>query len=114
MDVNESSLLGAVGEVCGWTKGPPRHSETWWWGDEVGKTIEAKRKKFKEWQSAKGTVVEEAAHESYKVAKKTAKKEVAKAQEAQRKMFGERLDSEEGQRAVFRIAKQIARERGLM
>ncbi len=26
-------------------------------------------------------------------------------------MFGERLDSEEGQRAVFRIAKQIAKER---
>ena len=26
-------------------------------------------------------------------------------------MLGERLDSEEGQRAEFRIAKQIARER---
>ena len=56
-------------------------------------------------------MVEEAAHESYKVAKKAAKKEVEKVQEAHRKMFGERLDSEEGQRAVFRIAKQIARER---
>ncbi len=52
-----------------------------------------------------------AQHESYKAAKKAAKKEVAKAQEACRKMFRERLDSEEGQRAVFRIAKQIAKER---
>ena len=110
----KDSLLGVVGEVCGWTKGPPRHLETWWWGDEVGKRIDEKRKKFKEWQKAKGTVAEEAVYKSYKVAKKAAKKEVAKVQEAHRKMFGERLDSEEGQRAVFRIAKQITRERGLM
>uniref|UniRef100_UPI00358F5306 craniofacial development protein 2-like n=1 Tax=Myxine glutinosa TaxID=7769 RepID=UPI00358F5306 len=107
----KASLLGAVGEVCGWTKGPPRHSETWWWDDEVGKSIDVKRKKFKEWQKAKGTGAETAEHESYKAARKAAKKEVAKAQEACRKMFGERLDSEEGQRAVFRIAKQIAKER---
>ncbi len=50
----KDSLLGAVGEVCGWTKGPPRHSEAWWWDDEVGKKIDEKRKKFKEWQKAKG------------------------------------------------------------
>ncbi len=88
----------------------PRHSETWWWDDEVGKRIDEKRKKFKEWQKAKGMGAEKAEHESYKAAKKAAKKEVAKAQEACRKMFGERLDLEEGQRAVFRIAKQIAKE----
>jgi len=26
----------ATEQVCGWTKGPPRHSETWWWNREVG------------------------------------------------------------------------------
>jgi len=25
----------AIEQVCGWTKGPPRNSETWWWNDEV-------------------------------------------------------------------------------
>ena len=49
-----------------------------------------------------GTVAEEAAYESYKAAKKAAKKEVAKAKEAHRKMLRERLDSEEGQRAIIR------------
>ena len=57
----------------------------------------------------KGMVAEEAVHESYKAAKKAAKKKEAKAKEAYRKMLGERLDLEKVQRAVFRIAKQIAR-----
>ena len=30
--------------VCGWTKGPMRHSETWWWNDEVAKAFEEKRR----------------------------------------------------------------------
>jgi len=25
--------LWQTDQVCGWTKGPPRHSETWWWND---------------------------------------------------------------------------------
>jgi len=25
----------ATEQVCGWTKGPPRHSETWWWNVNV-------------------------------------------------------------------------------
>ena len=34
----------ATEQVCGWTKGLPRHSETWWWNDEVVKAIEEKKK----------------------------------------------------------------------
>ena len=34
----------ATEQVCGWTEGPPRHSETWWWNDEVVKAIEEKRR----------------------------------------------------------------------
>ena len=89
----QDSLLG-VGEVCGWTKGPPRHLETWWWDDEVGKRIDEKRKKFKEWQKAKSTVAEEALYESCKAAKKAAKKEVAKANA--RRMFEFGRESESG------------------
>ena len=42
--------------------------------------------------------------------KKAVKREVARAQQVQRKLFGEQLDTKEGQTKVFRIAKQIARE----
>ena len=107
----KDTLLTATGEICGWTRGPPRHSETWWWNDRVEKIIDDKRLKFKEWQKSRGTPTEAEAHAAYKVTKKAAKKEVAKAQEAQRKQFGERLDTEEGQKMVFRIAKQMAKER---
>jgi len=37
----------ATEQVCGWTKGPPRHSETWWWSGEVAKAIEEKRRCYK-------------------------------------------------------------------
>ena len=32
--------------VCGRSKGPPRHRETWWWNDEIGKEVERKRRLF--------------------------------------------------------------------
>ena len=44
-------------------------------------------------------------------ARKEAKKAVAKAQQKERERFGERLDTKEGQRSVYRIAKQMAGER---
>ena len=34
----------ATEQVCGWTKGPPRHRERWWWNEEVVKAIEEKRR----------------------------------------------------------------------
>jgi len=45
----------ATEQVCGWTKGPPRHSETWWWNDEVAKPkgIEEKRRCYKIWHKTK-------------------------------------------------------------
>jgi len=37
----------ATEQVCGWTTGPPRHSETWWWNAKVAKAIEEKRRCYK-------------------------------------------------------------------
>ena len=48
----------ATEQVCGWTKGPPRHSETWWWNDEVAKAIEEKRRCYKIWIKPKQQVIE--------------------------------------------------------
>ena len=47
-DVNKTwenardGLLKAAREACGWTKGPPRHVETWWWNEEVGNKVNEK------------------------------------------------------------------------
>mgnify|MGYP007071599789 CR=1 FL=1 len=116
-DVNEvwekarDGLLKAASEACGWTKGPPRHVQTWWWNEEVGKKVGEKKLKFKAWCQAKGTAEEQALLEEYVAAKKIAKKAVAQAQQEERNRLGEKLNTEEGQRSVFKIAKQMAKER---
>ena len=46
-------MAEATEQVCGWTKGPLRHSETWWWNDEVPKVIGEKRTCYKIWQKIK-------------------------------------------------------------
>ena len=42
----------ATEQVSGWTKGPQRHSETWWWNEEVARAIEEKRC-YKIWHNTK-------------------------------------------------------------
>jgi len=37
----------ATEQVCGWTKGPQKYSETWWWNEEVAKFVEEKRMCYK-------------------------------------------------------------------
>ena len=62
-------LLNAVSEACGWTKGPPRHVQTWWWNEEVEKKVNEKKLKFKAWCWAKGTTAEKAVLKEYVAAK---------------------------------------------
>ena len=31
----QRKLLGVAREVCGYTLGKPRHSESWWWKSDV-------------------------------------------------------------------------------
>ena len=100
------SLLKAT-EVCGWTIGHARHIQTWWWNEEVRTVIEMKKVKFREWQKAKASTEEEVKLKVYVEAKEAA----AKAQQKERERFGERLDTKEGQRSVYRIAKQMASEK---
>jgi hypothetical protein len=104
-------LLKAASEACGWTKGKPRHRQTWWWNEEVEGKINEKKVKYKAWCKAQGTDMEDEALAEYVKAKRNAKKSVALAKNKESRTFGERLDSEEGQRSVFRVARQMAKER---
>ena len=40
-------LLDVVSEVCGCTKGKPRHFETWWWNEDVDVAACRKRELFR-------------------------------------------------------------------
>ena len=91
-------------EVCGRTKGPPRHSESWWWNDDVGKVVDEKRKLYKAWKKSN-----KEDRILYCSAKRNAKRAVYKAQSDEQKVFGEILDSEK-KGMVHRVVKQIARK----
>ena len=30
-------------DICGMTKGVPRHKETWWWSEEVAEAVREKK-----------------------------------------------------------------------
>ena len=99
-------------EVCGKTKGNQRHSQTWWWNDDVAQVISEKQRLYKLYDKSKKegdkTKMEEN-RKLYQVAKCEAKRAVYKAQEEERKKFGEMLDEEDGKGNIFRVAKQIVR-----
>ena len=102
----KNGLLETADKVCGHTKGRPKHRVTWWWNDNVAKVVEDKRRLFKVWNKSKCEVDKAA----YTLAKKVARTEVAKAQEAGRKDFGDLLDKADGEGQVFKVAKQIVRK----
>ena len=65
-------LLGCCDEVCGWTKGPPRHKVTWWWNENVERATKEKRRLWKAWKKG-------GSREAYIEAKRTAKRAVYEA-----------------------------------
>jgi hypothetical protein len=36
----KKACLETTEKVCGWTKGPQRHKETWWWNEDVGVALD--------------------------------------------------------------------------
>ena len=59
-------LLEASDSVCGWTKGPVRRRETWWWNRDVDNAVKEKRRLWKEWKQG-------GSKEPYLAAKRKAK-----------------------------------------
>ena len=41
--------------VCGMTKGPPRHKETWWWNRDVEKVVAKRKVCHKAWRKSKSS-----------------------------------------------------------
>ena len=98
------SWIGAAEKVCGWTKGPARHKETWWWNDEVAEVIEEKRKLYTEWYETKA----EADRVKYVEVKRRARNAVWRAKKDKQQEFAEEL--EEGKRSIYKVARQMAKE----
>ena len=101
----KDSLIEATERSCGWTKGPPRHRETWWWNEAVDQVIKVKRKLWKEWKAGR------VGKEVYLEAKRRAKRAVYEARtESERKKFGNIENRDDQKQEVFRIAKTMVKD----
>jgi len=50
-DVNEhlqemKNMMETAQVTCGFSKGPCRHTETWWWNEKVAEAVREKKKKY--------------------------------------------------------------------
>ena len=43
-------MMEAAQDICGMTKGPRRHKETWWWNEEVAEAVRDKKIKYGKWK----------------------------------------------------------------
>ena len=103
----EKACLKAAESVCGWTKGPARHKETWWWNDDVEEAVNTKRMCYDRWW--KTDLHSDRA--IYEEARKKCNKACAVAQQGKLNELATELESEDGKKKVFNIAKQMAKER---
>ena len=97
-------ILRAGQEVFGMTTGrrPSGDKETWWWNDEVKDVIRAKKEAKKKWD-ASGRQEERDIYNWQ--ANKEAKKEVARSKAHAMDEVYKELETPEGERNIYRIAK---------
>ena len=76
--------------------------ETWWWDEEVQESIRKKRLAKKRWDIQRG----EESKQEYKEMRREANKEVAKAKCKVYDELYEGLDTKEGEKTLYRLARQ--------
>ena len=102
----KSCLLESASSVCGCTKGPPRHQQTWWWNDEAAEAVKCKRQCYKKMKKRKTR----ASKAAYKTAKVHAKHVVDKLKENERVSICNRLEEADGKGDLYRVVKQLTKE----
>jgi len=86
-------------------KGPHRHKETWWWNEEAAEAVTAI--KYGKWKKEN---TKEARME-YKKSRKNAKWVISSAKEKKQKECANDLNDTECQNEIFRMAKQMVKQR---
>jgi len=89
------------------TKGPRRHKETWWWNEEVAEAVREKKIKYGKWKR----VDMKEARTEYKKSRQNAKRVISSAKEKKQKERANDLNDSECQNEIFRMAKQMVKER---
>ncbi|XP_051783710.1 uncharacterized protein LOC127527824 [Erpetoichthys calabaricus] len=93
----------AARRVFGVTSGKRKEEkETWWWNEEIQESIQRKRMEKKKWDSQRDAE----SRQEYKEIRHKVKTEVAKAKEKAYDELYERLDTKEGEKDLYRLARQ--------
>ena len=104
----QTAILEACKDTCGETSGRRgRERETWWWCEEVQRAVSEKKAAYVEWQRS-GTAEDEA---TYRARNKDAKRAVAIAKQSALDTLSENLQTTEGRRKMFAIAKQLKKDK---
>jgi len=98
-------LLEVSDQVCGRSKGPARHKETWWWNKDTEDAVKEKRRLYQIWDAKRTDVNRNA----YCKARAEAKRVIAKTKEVERQKLGEMLEKEDAKGNLFRVAKQMVK-----
>ena len=101
---HNSNVIKRVGkEVLGETSGkrPPGDKESWWWNEDVQEVVKAKKVAKKAWDKYS----QQGDRERYDRHKKDAKKTVAQAKAQALNEIYEELETPEGEKKIYRIAK---------
>ena len=89
-----------------WKEGK-RERDTWWWNDTVYQRLKEKKVAYKMWQQ---TGVEED-RETFKDRKRVARREIAIAKREAWEKWSRNMNSPEGRGKMFRIAKQMRKDK---
>ena len=89
------------------TKGTRRHKETWWWNEEVAEAVREKKIKYGKWKR----VDMKEARTEYKKSRQNAKRVISSAKEKKQKECANDLNDSECKNEIFRMAKQMVKER---
>ena len=100
-------MMETAQDICGMTKKPHRHKETWWWNEEVAEAVRDKKIKYEKWKKEN---TEEARME-YKKSRQNAKRVISSAKEKKQKEWANDLNDSKCQNEIFRMAKQMVKER---
>ena len=91
-------MMESAQDICGMTKGPRRHKETWWWNEEVAEAVREKKIKYGKWkkENTKEARVE------YEKSRKNAERVISSVKEKKQKECANDLNDCECQNEIFR------------
>ena len=105
-DVVADCIRRAAKETLGLSRGGGNRMEgAWWWNEEVKAKVKAKKEAYAEFMSSSSE--DERAHKriGYKAAKKVARRAVAVAKSQAFDRLYHRLETKEGEKEVFKLAR---------